>query len=144
MPDKETSIWTFFYGSFINLEVLKKVDVRPRTIEVARLPGFDIRIRPLANIERSDQGIVYGINAAVTHPELERLYRQDWVGSYFPEAVLTETLEAKLVPALVYIAPVGEDSDPSPDYVERILAPARDFGFPQWYLDRLASFAPKA
>jgi hypothetical protein len=29
------------------------------------------------------------------------------------------------------------------DYVARIVAPARQFGFPSWYVERLASFAPK-
>ena len=26
------------------------------------------------------------------------------------------------------------------DYLDRILGPARDHGFPQWYIDRLESF----
>jgi hypothetical protein len=26
------------------------------------------------------------------------------------------------------------------DYVERILAPARDFGFPAWYIEHLERF----
>ena len=32
-------IWTFFYGSFINLDVLKELDYTPRKYEVARLPS---------------------------------------------------------------------------------------------------------
>ena len=39
-------VWAFFYGSFINLEVLAEADVRPTDVEVARLEGFDIEIRP--------------------------------------------------------------------------------------------------
>jgi len=30
---------------------------------------------------------------------------------------------------------------PDSAYVERILVPARSYGFPRWYLDRLQSFA---
>jgi hypothetical protein len=42
-------VWTFFYGSFINLHVLKNAGFVPERHEVARLSGFDIRIQPLAN-----------------------------------------------------------------------------------------------
>lgn len=49
------TVWTFFYGSYMNLDVLKEVDLVPGRVEVARLNGFDILIRPLANLVRSDQ-----------------------------------------------------------------------------------------
>ena len=70
----QVTVWTFFYGSNINLGILKKVDYIPRQVHVARLHGFDIQIRPLANLVRSDQHCVYGILATGTHDELERLY----------------------------------------------------------------------
>ena len=70
----EPEVWTFFWGSYMNLAVLKEVDYVPRKYEVARLPGFDITIRPLANLVRSDKHAVYGIVATGTHAELARLY----------------------------------------------------------------------
>jgi hypothetical protein len=51
-------VWVFFYGSYINFEVLKEVDLVPGAWEVARAPGFDIRIAPRANLIRSDQHTV--------------------------------------------------------------------------------------
>ena len=70
----EPKIWTFFYGSYINLNVLKEVNYLPEQWVVARLHTFDIRIQPRANLVRSDQHSVYGIIATATHAELERLY----------------------------------------------------------------------
>lgn len=67
-------VWTFFYGSYINFEVLREVDFVPENCEVARLAGFDIRIQPGANLVRCDDGTVYGILATATHDELARLY----------------------------------------------------------------------
>src|SRR5687768_17217805 len=96
---ERSHIWTFFYGSYINLAVLKEVDLMPDQYEVARVSGFDIRIRPLANLVRSDQHLVYGIVATATHDELERLYRHAahvLGGVYLPKAVLTETKDGKL------------------------------------------------
>jgi hypothetical protein len=47
---------------------------------------------------------------------------------------LVETLGGKWRPALCYICPSMEPRRPDPDYVERIIAPARQFGFPDWYV----------
>ena len=71
---KDTPVWTFFYGSYINQNVLKEVDLVLERVEVVRLSGFDIKIRPLANLLRRDNSCVYGIVATATHDELRRLY----------------------------------------------------------------------
>ena len=69
----EPEIWTFFYGSYMNFDVLREVNYIPKRREVARLAGFDIFIRPRANLVHSDQNSVYGILATGTHAELSRL-----------------------------------------------------------------------
>src|SRR5262245_25681661 len=136
----EPTVWTFFYGSFINPNVLKQAGYVLERFEVARLGGFDIRIAPLANLVRSDQHCVYGIVAPATHEELRRLYSQAWVGTYVPEPVLVETAAGKWRAALSYIAPAPEPRPAADDYIDRIVGPARQFGFPDWYIARLESF----
>ncbi len=129
----------FFYGSFINLDVLKEVDLVPDGYRVARLLGWDIRIAPLATLEPKDTAAVYGIVVDCTHAELERLYAQDWVGAYLPEAVLVDT-DGAFLPALTYIKWDYEPGPAAPDYVERIAEPAEKLDFPGWYLDHIRSF----
>ena len=131
------AVWVFFYGSFINLDVLKQVGYVPERYEVARLHGFDIQIRPLANIVWSDSDSVYGIVALATHADLERLYGQDWVGTYLPHPVVVSVTGGTLRPALTYIAPDMKPKPPVDDYVDRIIGPARRLGFPDWYVERL-------
>ena len=36
----EREVWTFFYGSYMNLEVLEEIDYVPRHYEPARTHGF--------------------------------------------------------------------------------------------------------
>lgn len=133
------SPWVFFYGSFINLDVLAGYDVAPVDVEVARLGGFDICIEPLATLIRHEDRYVYGILTRVTHAELDGLYGQEWVAAYRPEAVLVETLDGRLVPALCYIAPVVGGVAES-GYIDRIVTPARTLGFPEWYISRIEGF----
>lgn len=139
----ERKVQTFFYGSYMNFAVLKEMGIIPERWEVTKLSGYDIRIDPRANLVPSEQHSVYGIVATATHEELARLYAhaKDVLGEiYLPEAVLVETLEGKWLPALCYIC---HDMKPRPaanDYVDRIVKPAREYGFPQWYIERLESF----
>jgi hypothetical protein len=142
-----TLVHAFFYGSYMNLEVLAQVDLRPRDVEIACLPGFDIRIAPLANLVPSHDHSVYGILARASHAELERLYahaRDVLGGTYLPRAVVVETRDRRFVPALCYIADDAGAGAPSADYLERILKPARELDFPDWYVRRLESFGARS
>ena len=142
---KQPKVWTFFYGSYINLNVLNEVELVTEQYEVAKLSGFDIQIRPLANLVRSDRHCVYGIAATATHDELRRLYAHaEHVlgGVYLPEAVLTETLDRKWRPALCYIASSMDPKPAAGDYIDRIVGPAKEYGFPTWYIERQESFRP--
>jgi hypothetical protein len=138
-------VWTFFYGSYINLSVLKEIGLIPQQYEPAKLNGFEIYIQPRANLIPSNQHCVYGIAALLTHDELTCLYAhtKEKLGEiYLPEAVLIETWEGSFRPALCYIAPHMESRAAEKEYVDRIVNPAHDFGFPDWYIQKLKSFYP--
>ena len=133
----------FFYGSYINFDVLAEVDFVPESFEVARLSGYEILIQPLANLMASDRHCVYGIVVKATHAELEHLYKHAQHilgGNYLPEAVLIETISGKWIPALCYIDPIAGTEKADKDYVERIVKPAKEYGFPNWYIRKLKKF----
>jgi hypothetical protein len=54
--------------------------------------------------------------------------------------VLTTTLDGKLRAAMCHLAPDMRKQPASADYVQRITAPARKYGFPEWYVERLEEF----
>lgn len=143
MVQSEAHVWVFFYGSYMNFDVLREVDIVPARWEVAAISGFDITIRPRANLIRSQKHRVYGIVTSASHAELGRLYAhaKDVLGeTYLPEAVLAEGLDGRWRPVLCYIAPAMEPRPAAGDYLDRIVKPARQFGFPDWYIERLESF----
>lgn len=138
MPDDNASV--FFYGSFINLDVLAGYGLVPESVEVARLSGYDISIAPLATLVRSDRASVYGILCDAPRDALQRLYGEAWVATYRPEAVMVETRPGRMALALCWIAPPFSPEPAAGDYLDRIIGPARGFGFPDWYIERLESF----
>jgi hypothetical protein len=140
------SVWVFFYGSYMNVDVLAEVGLSRREFVVGRLAGFDIHIGSLANLVRSDQHLVYGLLTRATHAELSLLYRHasDVLGgTYLPHAVTVELADGSLRAALCYLGSVLGSGSPRADYVDRIVTPARSFGFPAWYIARLEGFRPK-
>ena len=71
---EEPKVEVFFYGSYMNRDVLAEVDLVPESWEPASLSGFDIRIAPRANLVPSPGQTVFGVLATATHRELDRLY----------------------------------------------------------------------
>jgi hypothetical protein len=143
MDKRKVSV--FFYGSYINSDVLKQVNFIPASYETARLSGYNLVIKPFANLVSSDKDCVYGILTSGTHEEIENLYAhaRNVLGSaYLPEAVLVETMDGKFKPALCYISPGIEEKQAENDYIDRIVNPAKSYGFPEWYIKRLESFRP--
>ena len=137
------SVWTFFYGSYMNLNVLREVDILPDEWTTCSLANYELIIQPRANVLPCANSTVYGIVAKTDHTDLERLYthaREVLGETYLPEAVLITTKNDASLPALCYIS---HDMKPAPaanDYVDRILQPSREYGFPEWYLKRIESF----
>ncbi len=141
--DSAPAVAVFFYGSYMNRGVLAEAGLTPQSWEVASLAGFNIDIRPRANLVRAPGSAVWGILATATHVELELLYAhaRDVLGEiYLPHPVLVENPEGSYRPALCYMCPRMEARPAAGDYIDRILAPAREHGFPPDYLQRIERF----
>ena len=140
MQQTQKRIAAFFYGSFIRREVMALGGFHPDSIEVAKLNGYDIAFDPHANVFRSNQHAICGILVYPSHQELDKLYSRDGVGVFLPEAVVVETNDNRLVPAMCYMPPMRGKDSPDLAYVERILEAGREYGFPTWYVNRLEEF----
>jgi cation transport regulator ChaC len=138
----EREVWMFFYGSFINKQVLAESDIQLDDFDVARLHDFDIEIAPLATLVPSRGARAYGIVTSVPNTKVRALYEQDWVRHYYPEGVLVKTRDGREMAALCYICSHEEKSPPTADYVEKIAGPAEAYGFPEWYVEKIRRFSP--
>jgi hypothetical protein len=149
---------TFFYGSFMDVRVLRRVGVDVTSHQPAMLPGFQIELRPRVNVHPSDRYVVHGAVVYVTHEELDRLYALSHADLhargvtvpadnpavvYRPEAVNVVLRDGSSRPALCYIADRQVPADPSEEYVESVVAAARALGHPDWYIAHLQSFRPQ-
>lgn len=138
-------VQVFFYGSFMSLPMLEKAGIAKRAFAPASISGFELVVSPHANLVDSGDGVVYGILANMTHVELIKLYQTHRLKltdtPYMPEAVMVHTRGGKMVPAMVYMGTEETSGKPDPTYINLMLKAAKDYGFPRWYQDHIASFA---
>ena len=129
----------FFYGSFMNLDVLKSLGVRPAALIVAWLEHWDITLAPLATLVPSEKDRVFGILAELSRTDVEHLYSRDELKSYKSLEVSVETKDGK-IPALCFISKPVSGSKPSAEYVNKIVDAAEALPLPQDYTDKLRRF----
>jgi hypothetical protein len=43
---------------------------------------------------------------------------------------------------MCYVCPAMDPRAATNDYIDRIVVPAREYGFPLWYIQRLETFRP--
>ena len=138
------AIWTFFYGTIMNPAVMKDFGVTVTDVFAAKLPGFDLVIRPRPNLIRSDRAVVFGALMAVTHHDLTTIYsglEKNFGIKYLPEAVLATTREGFVLPALSYIVPQLPDSAPDSAFVKQLAQCVRSMEHPEWYAAHVESFS---
>lgn len=142
----DRKIQVFLYGSSINLDVLSKAGLKKRAFAPAMLLGFELTIQPVANLVENGDGVVFGILANFTHSEIETL-----VASHTPsltdapyqvEPVIVRTRGGRTVPALTYLSADMAPGMADKAYISRILKPAKNYGFPSWYIERIKAFLP--
>ena len=92
----------FFYGLYMDLEILREAGVAPASPRRAYVDDFALRIGQRATLLPSAGARAYGMLYAVTHAELDRLYTAPGLEHYRPEAVIAHPLGGTPTPALCY------------------------------------------
>src|SRR3990172_8838422 len=91
--------YVFFYGLFMDEELLRSKGLQPEGAECAAVDGFALRIGQRAALVPTPGGRVHGVVFSLTLPELERLYSEPSVQAYRPQAVLAQLASGGVVAA---------------------------------------------
>jgi hypothetical protein len=128
----------FFYGLFMDAEVLRKAGAKPSDFRRAYVADFALRIGQRATLVRSPGARAYGMLIALTHAELDRLYTAPGLEIYRPEAVVAHTFDGRDVPALCYnLVQAPEPHERNPDYASRLQGVLENLGFPVEYVESI-------
>ena len=102
---KHRRLEIFFYGLFMDTEVLEAKGIHPVDIRLAAVPGFRLRIGARAALVPAPGGEVHGVLMRLSHAEVEKLYSEPSVQVYRPEPVLATASNGASVASLCYNLP---------------------------------------
>lgn len=125
----------FFYGLFMDREILRDAGVEPTDPRRAYVDGFGLRIGRRATLVASAGGRAYGMLFALSHAELARLYAAPGLEEYQPEAVLARPLVGTPLPALCYnLREAPGSHERNSEYAARLRRVLADLDFPAEYV----------
>ena len=136
MADRRIDV--FFYGLFMDAELLRAKGANPVNVRTACVPGFALRIGQRATLLRSPDSRAYGVVMELTHAEIEHLYAEASVRAYQPEAVVAELNDGSRVLALCFnlLVPPGPE-EASAEYAAKLRALAGRLGLPADYVENI-------
>jgi hypothetical protein len=131
-------IAVFFYGLFMDVELLHARGIHSTTVHPASVLGFALQIGRRATLVPESGSRAYGVVIELSHAEIKTLYSDSSVQDYRPEAVLAELTNGLRVPALCFnlVTPPGLDES-NAEYAVKLRDLARRLALPDEYIDRI-------
>ncbi|MGA8029232.1 MAG: gamma-glutamylcyclotransferase family protein [Bryobacteraceae bacterium] len=126
----------FFYGLFMDAELLLSKGAYPRDARIACVPGFALRIGQRATLVPNAASTVYGIVMDLSHAHIELLYSETGVNAYRPEAVLAQVADGSYIAAICFnlvVPPAIEEADS--EYAMKLRQLAGRLKLPSAYVD---------
>jgi hypothetical protein len=125
----------FFYGLFMDQQLLESKGIQPVEVRVAAVSGFRLRIGARAALVPVPGAEVHGVLMKLSHAELDKLYSESSVQAYRPEPVLAVDRNGARFAALCYNLPDPPAPDEgNPEYAAKLRALAKRIGLPSDYV----------
>jgi hypothetical protein len=125
----------FFYGLFMDPDLLRANGASPREVEHATVFGFSLRIGRRAALVPDPGSRVEGMIATLTAEEIAQLYADPSLRAYHPMEVLAHLADGRALAAVCY----NLTAPPAPDerndaYATKLRSIARKVGLSAEYI----------
>jgi hypothetical protein len=125
----------FFYGLFMDQQILTDKGIRVADVRRAVVSGFVLRIGARAALVPDSAGTVHGVVMKLSHIDLDSLYSEASLLAYKPEPVLATLDSGATVAALCFNLPEAPSPDErNEDYAAKLRALAQRIGLPAAYV----------
>ena len=131
----------FFYGLFMDVNILSKNGIKPSNPRRGYLNDYTLKIGSRASLIPSKNEKSYGIVMTVDSNDIQALYTEDSVADYVPEEVTIVTDTNESVTATCYNLPLALLSGTNESYADSLYELAKEEGFPDDYLEKIKKMA---
>ena len=127
----------FFYGLFMDSDLLGEKGFNPEFVCLAYLDGYQLAIGERATLIRSEGKRSYGVIIKVPEEELAVLYREPSVRDYKPCNVSPHSMSGQKIESVTYLLPEQHLAGKNTQYAERLSQIAQKLGLPQHYIEEI-------
>jgi hypothetical protein len=131
-------ITVFFYGLFMDEQLIRGKGANPLNMRPARVNGFALRIGNRATLIPESEATAYGILMELPHEEIDKLYSEASVSAYRPEALLAHLSDGSFIPASCFnlvVPPAPEERNA--EYATKLRDLARRLNLPSAYVESI-------
>ena len=130
----------FFYGLFMDRQLLESRGMAPLDIEPGFADGYALRIGERATLAPQPGARTYGFVMTITEKEAKDLYSEESVKDYLAETLEVTSANGQHEDVVCYILPASRIVGTNGDYAHALHRLAGSFDFPQSYLDEIEKF----
>ena len=121
----------FFYGLYMNEEILKSKGVIPRNKRVGHAKGYKLRIGKMATLLREETSTVHGLIYSLTHKEINTLYAGSGLTEYVSESLLINTDNNQMIATLCCnLMNPPHENEKNDEYYQKLLLCMKKYNLP--------------
>ena len=118
---KDRLLDVFFYGLYMDPEILKAKNVEPRNPRIAKAENYRFQIGPKVTLLRKEGAVANGMLYSLTHSELHSLYWGIGLTEYGAEAIEVISSEIKSAALTCNLISPPAETEKNPEYTTKLL-----------------------
>lgn len=140
MSNDQTLKTAFFYGLFMDEDLLKNKGLHPVDTKLAHVTGYSLWIGERATLERNLNKRVYGTVMKLVAENLDKLYSEKSLEDYVPLEMFATDRDGNTIEVVSYILPMEKVSGSNSEYAKSLAGTARKLGLPGDYIDEIETW----
>lgn len=129
------SVEAFFYGLYMDPELLESLGFRPGTVKKAKMDSYTVDLFGAAKIVPKAGSVVWGNIIRLSEPDLKAMYSFDATKAYSPQMIQVTEADGKFATATCYNLPESNNNPFNSEYHEKLIHVLKKLEFPSEYID---------
>lgn len=127
----------FFYGLYMDADLLRSLNIKPENPRVARVDGYRLDLRGAVKALPQEGERVWGIIFRLPQEDLDKMYGGPKTKLYKREEMLAVTEDGQAITVGCYNQPEDSSAAFNSEYCDQLIPAMRKAGLPSEYIDTI-------